>query len=71
MFHKHHIIPKHSGGTDDSSNLIELSVKEHAEAHRILFEKYGKRQDEIAYKALSGRIGREEAIREAHRKGMK
>ena len=38
--HKHHIIPKHMGGTDDPSNLIELTVEEHAEAHKILFEKY-------------------------------
>lgn len=54
--HKHHIIPKHSGGTDDPSNLIELTVEEHAETHRILFEKYGKWQDELAWKGLSGQI---------------
>jgi len=24
--HKHHIIPKHIGGTDDPSNLIELTI---------------------------------------------
>ena len=26
MKHKHHIIPKHKGGTDDPSNLVELTV---------------------------------------------
>ena len=26
MKHKHHIIPKHAGGTDDPDNLIELSI---------------------------------------------
>lgn len=66
--HKHHIIPKHMGGSDDSSNIIELTVEEHAQAHKDLFEKYGNWQDEIAWKALSGRIGREEIIREVQRK---
>jgi len=48
MKHKHHIIPKHMGGTDDPSNLIELTVEEHAEAHRLLWEKYGNWQDNVA-----------------------
>lgn len=39
--HKHHVIPKHMGGTDHPSNLVTLTVEEHAEAHRILWEKYG------------------------------
>jgi len=47
--HKHHIIPKHAGGSNDPSNIIELTVEEHAEAHRILFEQYGHWQDQIAY----------------------
>ncbi len=62
IYHKHHIIPKHMGGTDDPSNIIELTVEEHAEAHRKLFEEYGRWQDEVAWKALSGMIGNEEAI---------
>ena len=28
------------GGTNDPSNLVELTVEEHAEAHRVLWEKY-------------------------------
>jgi hypothetical protein len=65
LTHLHHIIPKHMGGTDDPSNLIELTVAEHAEAHRILFEKYGMWQDEIAWKGLAGIIGHEEAVKRA------
>ena len=61
--HKHHIIPKHMGGTDDPSNIVELTVEEHAEAHRVLYEKYGRWQDELAWKGLSGMIGKEEIIR--------
>lgn len=61
--HKHHIIPRHMGGTNDKSNLIELTIEEHAEAHRILHEKYGKWQDFVAWKALSGQISSDEARR--------
>jgi hypothetical protein len=46
LMHIHHITPRHAGGTDDPSNLIELTVEQHAEAHRILFEQYGRWQDE-------------------------
>ncbi len=63
--HKHHIIPKYMGGTDDPSNLVELTVEEHAEAHRLLYEQYGNWEDNCAFLALSGRIGQEEALRMA------
>jgi hypothetical protein len=67
FFHKHHIIPKHAGGTDDPSNLIYLTVEEHAEAHKLLFEQCGRWQDKLAWKALSGVIGKEEIIKERQR----
>jgi hypothetical protein len=50
------------GGTDDPSNLIELTIEEHAEAHRLLFEQHGQWEDEIAWKGLSGMISKEEII---------
>ena len=49
------------GGSNDPSNLVELTVEEHAEAHRILWEKHGKWQDKIAWKTLSGQISIQEA----------
>lgn len=61
--HMHHIIPKHAGGSDDPANLVELTVEEHAEAHRILYEKHGRWEDYCAWQALSGRIDNEEIIR--------
>ena len=52
------------GGTDDPSNLVELTVEEHAESHRILFETYGRKEDELAWKGLAGIIGKEELLHE-------
>lgn len=63
MKHIHHIIPQYLGGTDEPSNLIELTVEEHAEAHRKLYELHGNWQDYCAWQALSGRIGKEEILR--------
>jgi len=65
LLHKHHIVPKHMGGSDNPSNLIELTVEEHAEAHRKLFEQHGHWQDKIAWQTLAGQIGLDEAIQEA------
>lgn len=62
--HKHHIIPKHAGGTDDPSNLVELTIDEHAEAHRILFEKHGRWQDRVAWLSLAGIMKDQERIYE-------
>ena len=50
------------GGTDDESNLVELTIEEHAEAHRLLYEQHGHWQDKLAWKGLSGQIGQEEVI---------
>ena len=61
MKHTHHIIPKHMGGTDDETNLKRgLSIEEHAEEHRLLWLKYGKIEDKIAWQCLSGRTLSEE-----------
>ena len=62
--HKHHIIPRHAGGTDHPSNLIELTVEEHAEAHKVLYETYGRLEDKWAWLGLSGQIGKDEILRQ-------
>lgn len=63
MKHIHHIIPKHMGGTDDPSNLVELTVAEHAQAHKELYEQYGKTEDLCAYYMLSGKNQDPEFVR--------
>lgn len=71
MSHKHHIIPKHAGGTDDPSNLVELSVDAHAEAHRVLYEQYGRWQDYVAWQGLAKLSPKEELTRIRQREAGK
>lgn len=70
IYHLHHIVPRHAGGTDDPSNLVRLTIEEHAEAHRILWETHGRLGDKVAWLMLSGRTeegeqARAELIKEA------
>jgi hypothetical protein len=51
------------GGTDEEDNLILLSIEDHAEAHRKLYEKYGLQEDKVAWLGLSKQIGKEEMFR--------
>ena len=57
------------GGTDDPSNIVLLTVEQHADAHRVLFEEHGKQEDYIAWKALSGQLGKEELLHERAKLG--
>lgn len=63
MRHKHHIVPRHIGGTDEPENLVEVSVEEHAELHLALYLEYGRKEDYWAFMGLSGTIGKEEIVR--------
>lgn len=38
---KHHILPKALGGSDDSSNIVALTAREHFVAHMLLAYMYG------------------------------
>lgn len=51
------------GGTDDPSNLVLLSIEEHADAHKKLYEQYGKMEDFVAWQGLSKMISKKEIIR--------
>jgi hypothetical protein len=69
--HSHHIIPRHAGGTNDSTNLVELTVEEHAQAHKDLYEQYGRLEDKLAWKGLAGLIDTAEIIYTLQSEGMK
>jgi hypothetical protein len=71
MKHIHHIIPKHMGGTDEPSNLVELTIEEHAEAHKILYETYGKIEDKVAWMSLAGLAPKAELMKEIYQLGRR
>lgn len=75
IYHNHHIIPVHSGGTNQPGNMIELTIPEHAEAHRTLWENNGDIRDYIAWKALLGQLSSVEMMlfrnQLAHEKKLK
>jgi hypothetical protein len=41
---RHHIVPRSVGGTDDSSNIVVLTAREHFIAHMLLAKMYGGSQ---------------------------
>jgi len=59
------------GGSDDSSNLVELTIEEHAEAHKVLYEQYGNWKDFIAYSGLLKLMTTDECYKIAIREGAK
>jgi hypothetical protein len=54
MTHKHHIIPKYLGGTDDPENLIELSPSHHLLVHWWYYRMWGRQEDLGACYLLCG-----------------
>ena len=62
IYHRHHITPKHMGGTDDPSNIVIVTIEEHANLHKQLWEDLGHEEDRIAWLCLSGQITNAEAI---------
>lgn len=61
IWHNHHIVPRHMGGTDDPDNLIRVNTACHAFLHKCLYKEYGNDYDRIAWMCLSGQINNEEA----------
>ena len=60
----HHIVPRHMGGDDSPENLVELTIEEHADAHRKLYDKYGRQEDYLAWKGLEGQMSKGEILQE-------
>jgi hypothetical protein len=64
MRHKHHIIPKHAGGSDDENNLIEVSLTQHTMWHFANWCLWGRLEDRLAYRGLGGQVQGEELSKE-------
>jgi len=45
---RHHVIPRHSGGSDNPHNLVELLPEEHLLAHLLRYKAYNSNNDFIA-----------------------
>jgi hypothetical protein len=71
MKHKHHIVPLYCGGLDIKENLVEISVTQHAMFHYCNWCLWKDDRDRLAWKGLSGEIGKEEIIRELRSMGGK
>lgn len=54
IYHKHHILPKSSGGNDDESNLVILTYNQHVFAHFLLYKWKPTNSNWIAYRLMSG-----------------
>ena len=64
-------MPKYRGGTNDPSNLISVSITEHVMWHFCNYRLWGRIEDKLAYKGLSGKDKeREELMAEYHRNSM-
>jgi hypothetical protein len=66
---KHHIIPRHLGGTDDAENLIALTYLDHAQAHRLLYETFGMAPDHAAWRRWEVAAQDEQAFLDGCSKG--
>lgn len=54
--HRHHIIPKHSGGLDSEDNFTYLTVREHIIAHYLLWKINGNINDLRSMKMLGAEL---------------
>lgn len=71
MKHKHRRIPGHQGGKYDSGNVVicdnsvcDREVAIHPMWHFANWQLYGKIEDYLAWRGLTGMIGKEEIIRQ-------
>lgn len=58
--HRHHIVPKHSGGTDEESNYTYLTPREHVIAHYLLWRIYRNPNDIRSMKMLGAKLSTEQ-----------
>ena len=64
--HRHHLRPKHRGGTDNDG-IVEVSVIRHAMFHWCEYQLWGHWQDRVAWQALTKQIGIAEISEEVKR----
>jgi hypothetical protein len=58
--HRHHIVPKHSGGSDEEDNFAYLTIREHIIAHYLLWKIYKNPNDLRAMHMLGAKLTSEQ-----------
>jgi hypothetical protein len=54
LLERHHITPRHAGGTDEDDNFTYLTHREHIIAHWLLWKIHGMQGDNNAWRAMKG-----------------
>lgn len=72
----HHIVPRHMGGSNDSSNLVLLTFREHVLAHYMLWRIHNKNGDKLMFLLRSNQTEEAQRLRvkmavESNRNGGK
>ena len=49
---KHHVVPKHDGGSDSDDNLIVVLPEEHLFIHTVRYKAYGNRSDFLSVRYM-------------------
>lgn len=53
---KHHIVPRHMGGSDDEINLVQVTYRQHVLLHRLLWKGWDSLKDRAAYLLMSKQV---------------
>lgn len=69
IYHWHHIVPRHAGGTEDPGNLVRVTVEQHAELHLARYLEYGEEGDWLAWQGLAKLATKEEIVSQLLRSG--
>jgi hypothetical protein len=56
VLHRHHIVPRHSGGLDEESNYTYLTIREHICAHFLLWKIHRNKNDLRAMHMLGAKL---------------
>ena len=50
----HHILPRYAGGTNDESNLVQLTYRQHVFVHKLWYKATGDTQAKVAVHLMAG-----------------
>ena len=69
MKHRQRVTPGHVGGKYENGNVIEVNVTQHAMWHFANWQLWGRKEDWLAWRGLTGIIGKEEMAAERMKLG--